>query len=103
MAGITSININKVIHVIRKYVNLFSLLKEKLSLTNAVEALIIIITGASIISANANATPYAARLYIGSSNLAINADRKGPSTDIINHVAANGSQKTNIFFDVNCR
>ena len=33
------------------------------------------ITGASIISASENAIPYAARLNLGSANLAINAER----------------------------
>ena len=90
-----------VIEPFKKYVKILSLLNESLSLTKAVEALIIIITGASIINANAYATPYAARLNFGSANLAINAARKGPSTAIINQVAPSGIQKVNIFVRVN--
>jgi hypothetical protein len=62
-------------------------------LTSVVAALNIMITGASITNAKEKATPYAARLNLGSGNLAISAERNGPSTDIINHVAARGSQK----------
>ncbi len=57
-------------------------------------------TGASNINASEKAIPYAARLYFGSANLAIRAERNGPSTDIINQVAASGSQNLNIVFCV---
>ena len=48
------------------------------------------IIGASIINANENATPYAARLNFGSGILAISAAIYEPSIDIINQVAARG-------------
>jgi hypothetical protein len=35
---------------------------------------------------------------LGSGRRAINADKNGPSIDIINHVEASGSQKKNICF-----
>jgi len=57
--------------------------------------------GASIIRANENATPYAARLYFGSLKRAIIAARYGPSNDIINQVANSGSQKMAMFLYVN--
>ena len=78
------------------YVNVLSFLNEKWSFTSAVDALIIIITGASITNAKEKATPNAAKLYFGSGNLAIIAAMKGPSIDIINQVAASGSQNLNI-------
>jgi hypothetical protein len=54
------------------------------------------IIGASAIKAKENATPNAARLNLGPGSRAIIAVKKGFSTAIINHVAANGYQKTNI-------
>ena len=84
-----------------KYVKFLNLLKEKQSFTSAVDALIIIITGASITNAKEKATPNAAKLYFGSGNLAIIATIKGPSIDIISHVAASGSQNLNILEVVN--
>ena len=54
------------------------------------------ITGASIRIANANATPCAARLNFGSARRAMTAARNGPSTAIIIHVAASGSQNSRI-------
>jgi hypothetical protein len=92
-----------VIAAFRTYVNCFNFLKEYLSLTSAVDADIIMITGASTIKASAKATPYAARLNLGSANRAINADKNGPSTDIINQVAPRGSQNRNIFLKLSCK
>jgi hypothetical protein len=60
----------------------------------------IMMIGASMIRANENATPQAARLNFGSANLAMIAARKGPSKAIINQVAASGSQNIEIFLFV---
>ena len=60
--------------------------------TSAVAAESIMITGASTMIANAKATPWAARLYLGSGRRAMTAARKGPSTAIISQVACRGSQ-----------
>ena len=98
--GIRNTSINRVMSKLIIYVKFLSLLKDNLSLTKAVEALIIIITGASIISANEKATPKAAKLYFGSGKRAIIAAINGPSNDIINQVAASGSQNLNIFLEV---
>src|SRR5512143_476290 len=46
--------------------------------------------------ANAKATPYAARLNLGSARRAITAAMKGPSRDIIIHVEARGHQNWRI-------
>jgi hypothetical protein len=51
------------------------------------------ITGASIRIASANATPWAARLNVGSGSRAITAARNGPSVAIMTQVAAKGAQK----------
>ena len=64
--------------------------------TRAVEALISIIIGDSIIMANDPAIPKAARLYFASFNLAIKAMRKGCSKAIISQVSASGPQKRKI-------
>ncbi len=56
-----------------------------------------IIMGASIRTAKENATPYAAKLYLGSARRAIIAARKGPSAAIISQVEARGIQKRKIF------
>ena len=69
-------------------------------MTRAVDADMIIMIGASTIRAKENATPYAARLNLGSAILAITAAISGPSVDIISHVAANGSQNLKISFCV---
>jgi hypothetical protein len=53
-------------------------------------------TGASMRIATANATPWAARLNVGSGSRAMTAARNGPSDAIITHVAANGAQKKRI-------
>ncbi len=66
------------------------------SVTSAVAALIIMITGASASRAKLKATPNAARLYSGDPSRAMIAVRNGPSTDIISHVAARGSQNWKI-------
>ena len=71
-------------------------MKESLSVTSAVEALIIMIMGDSIRTAKENATPNAARLNLGSANRAIIADSTGPSAAIISQVAARGIQKKKI-------
>ena len=52
----------------------------------------IMITGDSIRIAKANATPWAARLIVGSGRRAIMAARKGPSAAIISQVADSGDQ-----------
>ena len=52
-----------------------------------------IITGASTRIAIEKATPYAARLILGSGSRAMRAARSGPSSDIMIHVAARGDQK----------
>ncbi len=62
------------------------------SLTSAVDAVIIIMMGDSTINAKENATPYAARLNLGSGRRAMIAAIKGPSVAIISHVAASGAQ-----------
>ena len=65
-------------------------------LTRAVEALISIIMGASIIIANDPAIPNAARLYFASFNRAIKAISNGCSMAIISQVRARGPQNRNI-------
>ena len=70
------------------------------SSASAVEALMIMMTGASMRSAKAKATPYAARLKRGSGRRAMTAARNGPSTDIMIQVAASGSQKRKMAFCV---
>lgn len=92
---------NRVNNPLRIKVKFLNLRKEAQSFTSAVEALNIMITGASTISAKENATPYAARLNLGSAILAIIADNNGPSVAIIIQVAARGIQKTKIFFNDN--
>ena len=47
--------------------------------------------------AKANAIPNAARLTTGASSLAMMAARYGPSTDIMTHVPARGSQRVRMF------
>ena len=54
-------------------------------------------TGASMRMASANATPWAARLNLGSASRAMRAARNGPSIAIITHVAASGSQKKKMY------
>jgi hypothetical protein len=61
-----------------------------------VEALINMMTGDSIRMANAKATPYAARLIVGSAILAMMAAKKGPSVAIISHWKDSGSQNRKI-------
>ena len=61
--------------------------------TSDVEALMSMMTGASIRIASAKATPYAAKLTVGSGSRAMIAARKGPSVAIMIHVAAKGAQK----------
>ena len=56
------------------------------------EAPSIMITGASTITATAQATPYAARLWLGSGSRAMRAARNGPSNAIISQVEASGNQ-----------
>ena len=58
----------------------------------AVAALINMMTGDSTSTANATATPYAARPIVGSARRAMTAARNGPSVAIINQVAASGIQ-----------
>ena len=53
-------------------------------------------TGDSIKIAKAKATPYAAKLVVGSASLAITAARKGPSVAIISHCADKGSQNRKV-------
>ena len=50
-------------------------------------------TGPSARIAIAKATPYAARLILGSGSRAMVAARSGPSTAIMSQVAARGDQK----------
>ena len=95
-------NIRNVIIPFKTYVKFRSLIKEFLSLTSAVDALMIMMIGASTRRAIEKAIPYAARLNFGSFNLAIMAARKGPSVAIMSQVAARGIQKINIFLGVNC-
>ena len=98
IGGINPITITRVINTFKMLVNLLNLRNAWPSLTSAVEALMIIIIGASISKASENATPKAARLNLGSGSLAMMAAKKGPSTAIINQVAASGTQKEKIFF-----
>jgi hypothetical protein len=78
-------------------VKFLNLRYEFLSFARAVDALMIMMTGASMNTAKENATPNAARLNLGFASLAMMAARKGPSMAIISHVAASGIQKKNIF------
>ena len=64
--------------------------------TSAVDALISIIIGASMIMANDPAIPKAARLNLASLSLAIKAISKGCSKAIISQVSARGPQKSKI-------
>jgi hypothetical protein len=89
--------ITNVIAAFRIYVKFLNLIKESLFFARAVDALIIIIMGDSIRTAKENATPYAAKLYLGSARRAIIAARKGPSAAIISQVEARGIQKRKIF------
>ena len=85
---------------LRISVKSFSLLYEWCPVTRAVEALISIMIGASIIIANDPAIPKAARLTFSLLNRAIKAMRKGCSKAIISHVRARGPQNRNIFLYV---
>ena len=69
-------------------------------MARAVEALINIIMGDSIIIANDPAIPKAARLNFASFNRAIKAIRNGCSIAIISQVRANGPQKRKILLYV---
>ena len=81
---------------LRISVKLFSFLYELRPVTRAVEALISIIIGASIIMANDPAIPKAARLNFASFNRAMKAMRNGCSKAIISQVSASGPQKIKI-------
>ena len=76
-----------------EYMNRLNFRNIVLWVTSATEALKIMITGASMIRANENATPKAAKLTFESGSLAIRAVTKGSSHAIINQVSANGTQK----------
>jgi hypothetical protein len=64
--------------------------------TTAVEALISMIMGDSIMVANDPAIPKAARLNLASRSRAMNEIRNGCSKAIISHVRASGPQKRKI-------
>ena len=67
------------------------------SSTSAVEALMSMMTGASIRIAKAKATPCAARLNLASARRAMTAARNGPSVAIMIQVAASGTQKRKMY------
>ena len=94
--GIRKITMIKVIKPFKKYVKFLNLRKESLSITNAVEALIIMMMGDSISTAKENAIPKAAKLNFGAANRAITAANTGPSAAIMSQVAAKGTQKKKI-------
>ena len=98
MGGVNPIIMITVIPIFKEFVNRLSLRKACPSSTRTVEALMIMMMGASISRANEKETPKAARLNLGSGSLAMIAAKKGPSTAIINQVAAKGTQKEKIFF-----
>jgi hypothetical protein len=54
-------------------------------------------TGASMMIANEKATPNAARFSVGLGRRAMMAARYGPSTAIMTHVPARGSQKEQMY------
>ena len=82
---------------LRKYEKFFNFWNDVKSSTNEIEALSIIIIGDSTTKAKEYATPNAARLNFGKGIRAIMDAINGPSTPIINQVAAKGSQKIRIF------
>jgi hypothetical protein len=97
MGGIIKISKVSVIMPFKTKVKFLNLMYESLSFARAVDALMIMMTGASMNTAKEKATPNAARLNLGFASLAMIAARKGPSVAIISHVAASGIQKKNIF------
>ena len=98
--GIIKTIIKIVSVVTRAYVKFRNLINVLRFFTSAVDAVINNIIGDSIINANENATPYAAKLNSGFAIRAIIAERNGPSTDIISQVAESGIQKRKILLNV---
>src|SRR5690606_17690810 len=94
--GISTIRRSAVPKAFSIHPNRRSFTKLRSSRTSAVAALISMMTGDSTRTASANATPWAARLNVGSGSRAMTDARNGPSDAIITHVAARGSQKKRI-------
>jgi hypothetical protein len=91
--GMRSTTIASVTPTFSVYVKFRSRRNATASVARAVDADMIMMTGASTRIAHAYATPWAARLNLGSARRAMTAASSGPSTDIMSHVAASGTQK----------
>ena len=100
--GASSSSMTAVIATLSEAMKRRSARNDALPWTSAAAALMIMMIGASTSIASENATPNAARLNLASGNRAISAVRNGPSSDIISHVAASGSQNTAMRRVVSC-